>query len=253
MARILIFFAAVLLSCKFSFSQLQPSKTSQRSVMDLHGAVHTVSTEILDFAVTDRGVSIGSTFDVYDLDGYVLEHSRYDENGSLLSRTDYERRGWQVFKLETRGTDRRNRRTVVQLFNSDGLVAEIDTYNGRGALTNQTVNDYAQPTTGTTASSSEQRDVSNGSVSTTKTIDGPFGRVTSKDGTPYSNFLIQRDAKGNPMAETTRFADGSFSDLTVKPDGTTVQHSYSASTKTEAHRTMDAQEHLIEVVEESHR
>jgi hypothetical protein len=75
----------------------------------------------------------------------------------------------------------------VQLYNSEGFVTETDTYNGNGALITKTISDYVQNEKPT--------------ISTKKAMDGSSSTIE-------------------------RFADDSFKETTVKPDGTTIIHAH---------------------------
>ena len=73
----------------------------------------------------------------------------------------------------------------------------------------------------------------------------------SKDGKPYYDWMIERDANGKLMSDALRFADGSFTERQKNPDGTTVQHEYSAPTKTYSYQTTDANNRVVEWIRDS--
>lgn len=74
---------------------------------------------------------------------------------------------------------------------------------------------------------------------------------TTKDGKPYIAGLVQRDRSGKPVADAVRFADGSFDEREVKPDGATVVHRYWAPTKTRAYQTTDSHKRVLEAIDDS--
>ena len=250
MAR-LGWFAALLLSCQLCSSQ-QPSRTTQAFVMDLRGPAHTTLMEIFDYVVDPKGTSAGSVFSVYDLEGYILEENRYDPHGSLIVHRKYTRSGSEIFKLQHMNAAPGESRTTVQSFNADGLVAETDTYDGNDALNSRIINDYAQTGDGVKVSTSEETNA-DGSVWTTKTFDSPTRQLTTKDGKPDSDSFTQRDTNGKPLRVVVRFADGSYNERTVQPDGATVQHSYWSQTKIDTYLTTDAPGHWLETIQESTR
>lgn len=104
----------------------------------------------------------------------------------LRSHAVYTRNDGHPVKTET--TNPFSKQKSVQLYNSDGFVTETDTYDGNGVLTAKTAND-----------SSVRKATS--TVSTTRATDGSISTIE-------------------------RFADGSFKESTVKPDGTTVVHAH---------------------------
>jgi len=115
----------------------------------------------------------------------------------------------------------------VQSFNSDGLVTGTETYHGNGSLISKSKNDFPSRSGGATVSTSQEAN-GDGSVSTTETIDestdpatGLSRQTKTKDGKPYYDWLIQRDASGKPVTDALRFVDGSFNEREVKPNGTT--------------------------------
>lgn len=143
----------------------------------------------------------------------------------------------------------------MQSFNSDGLVTGTETYDGNGALISRTRNDFGQQSGRATVSTSQ--DVKpDGTVSSIETIDesrptGLSRQSATKDGKPYYDWLVQRDANGKPTADALRLADGSFNEREVKPDGTNVEHKCWAPTKTHTYQTTDANGRVLEVIEES--
>jgi YD repeat-containing protein len=177
--------------------------------------------------------------------------------GSLHSRTKYTRKGWQIFKTETTSSVPSENLTFVQSFNADRLVTGTETYDGSGSLISKTRNDFAQENSGATVSTTHEVKPE-GAISTTKTVDespnaatGLSRQSTTKDGRPYSDWLIQRDRNGKPVADALEFADGSFNEREVKPDGTTVEHKYWAPTKTHTYQTTDAHNRVLEVINDS--
>lgn len=251
------FLSASLLFCpQFCFAQ-QPAKNSEAAMVGLRGPVHSVLTEAFDNRESPQAAPKGSTLVIYDPEGYLLEEYRYEADGSLRSHIKYTRKGWQVFKTETTSAIPSENRTFVQSFNSDGLVIGTETYDGSGSLISKTKNDFPSRLGGATVSTSQESN-GDGAVSTTDTIDkssdpatGLSRQTTTKDGKPYSDWLIQRDTNGKPVADALRFGDGSFNEREVKPDGATVEHKYWAPTKTHTYQITDANNRVLEVIEDS--
>jgi hypothetical protein len=65
-----------------------------------------------------------------------------------------------------------------------------------------------------------------------------------------TDWLIQRDRSRKPVADALRFADDSFNEREVRSDGTTLEHKYWAPTKTHTYQTTDANNRVLEVIEE---
>jgi hypothetical protein len=219
--------------------------------------VHSVLTETFDHRESLQATPSGSTLVIYDPEGYLLDEYRYEPDGSLHSHTKYTRRAWQVYRTETTSVVASENRTFVQSFNPDGLVTGTETYDGNGSLIGKTTNDFAQASRGATVSTSQEVKP-DGAVVTIKTGDespdaatGLSRQSSTKDGKPYTDWLIQRDRNGKPIADALRFADGSFNERDVKPEGTTIEHKYWAPTKTHTYQTTDANNRVLEVIDDS--
>jgi hypothetical protein len=134
-------------------------------------------------------------------------------------------------------------------------VKGTETYDENGSLISRTRNDYGQRGGGATISTSQ--DVKpDGSAKSIETVDesrptGLSRQSATKDGKPYYDWLVQRDANGKPTADALRFADGSFNEREVKPDGTTVEHKYWAPTKTHTYQTTDGNNRVLQVIDDA--
>jgi len=250
------FLSLILLCPRFCYAQ-QPAKNSEAAMVGLRGPVHTVLTEGFDYRDNPQGEPTGSSLVIYDPEGYLLEEYHFEPDGALRLHTKYTRKGWQVFKTETTSAIPGEDRTFIQSFNSAGLVTGTETYDGSGSLISKTKNDFPSRSGGATVSTSQAAN-GDGAVSTTETIDestdpatGLSRQTTTKDGKPYIDWLIQQDTGGKPVADALRFADGSFNEREVKPDGATVEHKYWAPTKTHTYQTTDAHKRVLEVVNDS--
>src|SRR5581483_11747062 len=247
--------AALFFSSSAYFGQQRPNN-SEAAVVGLRGLVHTVLTENVNYQDNPEGNPAGSTFVIYDRNGYLLEEFRYEPNGTLHSHTQYTRKDWQVFKTETTSVIPNENRTFTQSFNSDGLVTGTETYDGSGLLMAKTKNEFPPKSEVSTVSSSETAN-GEGKLSTSKTVEhtdavtGITRQTTTKDGRPYVDWLIQRDPSGKPVTDALRFEDGSFNEREVKPDGTVVEHKYWAPTKTDTYQTTDSKNRVVEVINDS--
>ncbi len=228
----------------------QPAQGSEAAAVSLRGPVHTVETKYFGPHEERPRLSILST---YDRHGYLLEESRYEADGTVSRHTKYTRDGWKVFKTESTSVVPSENRTFIQTFNSDGLVSGTETYDGSGVLIAKTKNSIPPHGGGMNA----QTVNNDGTVANEKTVEttdnstGITRQTVAKDGRPSSDWLIQRDKAGKPVADRLTFADGSFNEREVQPDGTTVEHKYWAPTKTHTYQTTDAQNHTLEVVDDS--
>jgi YD repeat-containing protein len=251
------FLSAVLLFCpRFCFAQ-QPAKNNEATMAGLRGPVRSVLTENFNYQDNSQGKPAESALAIYDPEEFLLEEYRYEPDGSLRSHIKYTRKGWQVYRTETTSVVDSENRTFVQSFNSAGLVTGTETYDGSGSLISKTKNDFPSTSAGATVSTLQEAN-GEGAVSTTETIDestdpstGLSRQSASKDGKPYYDWLIQRDTSGKPVADALRFVDGSFNEREVKPDGTTLEHKYWAPTKTHTYQTTDANNRVIEVINDA--
>ncbi len=233
-----------------------PSWSQEATVVGLKGLVHTVLTE--EF-IDENGVSHqsrGSTFEVYDRQGYQLEVYRYKPDGSLWVHTIMSRNGEQIFKSQTTGTAPFENLSVQNVFDADGKVIETDTYNADGVLTKKSTNEFLENRTGATTYRSRESHA-DGTENTREVIDstdpktGITHQITTMNGKPETDWVIQRDGKGVPEKDKIVLADGSYNERERRPDGTTVEDRYSASTKSHTYQTSDARGHLTEVIDKS--
>lgn len=234
----------------------QPAKNSEAAAVGMHGPVHTVQTEYFDYQSDSEESPTISRFAVYDPKGYLLEEYFYQPSGTLHSHTKYTRNEWRIFKTETTSVVPSETRTFVYNFNSNGVVIGTDTYDGGGVLIQKTKNDFSSNAGGDNVSNSLTTNV-DGTVSSDKTVEttdsksGISRQTTTRDENPYSDWLIQRDATGTPVSDALKFADGSFNQREVKPDGTTVEHRYWAPSKTHTYQTTDPHGNITEVIDAS--
>ncbi len=233
-----------------------PSWSQEATAVGLKGLVHTVLTE--EF-IDENGVSHqsrGSTFEVYDRQGYQLEVYRYKPDGSLWVHTIMSRNGEQIFKSQTTGTAPFENLSVQNVFDADGKVIETDTYNADGVLTKKSTNEFLENRTGATTYRSRESHA-DGTENTREVIDstdpktGITHQITTMNGKPETDWVIQRDGKGVPEKDKIVLADGSYNERERRPDGTTVEDRYSASTKSHTYQTSDARGHLTEVIDKS--
>src|SRR6266478_262365 len=81
-----------------------PAWPQEATAVGLKGPVHTVLTEEFNDADGTPNRSTGSTFDIYDRQGYQVEIYRYKPDGSLWVHTIFDRNGAQIFRSQTIGT-----------------------------------------------------------------------------------------------------------------------------------------------------
>ncbi len=244
---------ALLMASPFCLGQ-QPAKNSEAAAVGMNGPVHTVLTEGTSYLDNPRGAPMWSVLVVYDPKGYTLEEYRYEPIGALSSHTKYTRNEWRVFKVETTSVLPNENHTFVQHFNAGGLVTGTENYGGTGALLQKTHNEFAVKQGGATTSTTETTNA-DGTVTVDKTVEtidpktGTSHQSRTRDGIPLSEWVIQQAAKGNREADRLKSIDGSFSRREVKPDGTTVEHSYWAPAKTHTYQTTDPRGHITEVID----
>lgn len=244
--------------CSLRCVSQSPANGSEAAAIGLHGKVHTVLTEMFTSGDNANLTPTLSTFVIYDTSGYQLEEYRYEADGLLHSHTKYTRDGWRVFKVETTSTVPEENRTCIQSFDPDGRVSGTTIYDGNGAVLSRSNNTFSAKSGGATVSITQESSPNStktpAETRRVETIDAATGmsrQITTKDGKPYSDWLIQRSGKGKAEADVLTFTDGSFNQREVKPDGTTVEHKYWAPTKTHTYQTTDGQNRVLEVIDES--
>jgi hypothetical protein len=233
-----------------------PSWSQEAIAVGLKGPVHTVLSEEFSEESGVSHQSRGSTFEIYDRRGYQLEVYLYKPDGSLWVHTIMSRNGEQIFKSQSIGTAPFENFSIQNVFDANGKLVETDTYNGDGVLTQKSTNELLEkPPESTTYLSREHH--ADGTENTREVIEstdsntGITHQISTMNGKPETNWVIQRDRKGGPEKDKIVFADGSFNERQRRPDGTTVEDRYSASTKSHTYQTSDARGHLTEVVQKS--
>ena len=213
-----------------------PSWSREAPDAGLKGLVHTVLTE--EFS-DENGVSQqsrGSTFEVYDRQGYQLEVYCYKPDGSLRVHTIISRNGERIFKSQTRGTAPLENFSIQKVFDADGKVIETDTYNGDGFLTKKSTNEFLEKRTESTTdrsrdSNADGTENTRGVIESTDSKTGVTHQIATMNGKPETDWVIQRDGTGPPAKDKIVFGDGSYNKRERRPDGTTVEDRYSASNK----------------------
>jgi len=233
-----------------------PSWSQEAAAVGLKGPVHTVLTE--EFS-DENGVSHqsrGSTFEVYDPQGYQLEIYRYKPDGSLWVHTIISRSGERIFKSQTTGTAPFENFSIQYVFDADGKVIETDTYNADGVLTLKSKNEFLEKRTELTTYRSREShaDGTENTREVTESTDPKTGithQIATMNGKPETDWIIQRDGNGILEKDKIIYADGSYDERERKPDGTTVEDRYSASTKSHTYQTSDERGNLTEVIQQS--
>jgi hypothetical protein len=145
---------------QFCFGE-QPTVVSTAATSGLRGSVKSVFTE--GFTYGDNGEKRPgfSERSIYDRTGYETERYEYDSR-DLRSQTVYTRSDGHLVKTET--TNPFSKQKSVKVYNSEGAVAETDSYHSNGILTAKIAND-----------SSVKKEKS--TVSTTRATDGDISTI----------------------------------------------------------------------------
>jgi YD repeat-containing protein len=233
-----------------------PSWSQEATAVGLKGRVHTVRTEDFSNENGESRESRGSTLEVYDRHGYQLEIYRYKPDGSLWVHTIFSRNGEKILKMQTTGAAPFENVSVQNVFDSDGSIIETDTYDADGVLTKKSLNEFLEKRTESNtyrsiemagADAVNTREV----VESTDHKTGITHQIATMNGKPETDWVIQRDGDGVPEKDKIIYADGSYNERERRPDGTTVEDRYSASTKSHTYQTSDKRGNLTEVVQRS--
>jgi hypothetical protein len=233
-----------------------PAWSQEATAVGLKGPVHTVLTDEFNDADGTPNRSSGSTFDIYDRQGYQVELYRYKPDGSLWVHTIFERNGAQIFRSQTIGTGPFENSLVRNFFDAEGHVIETDTYDGDGNLLKKSTSEFLQKEPGSTVYRSKESNA-DGTENTREVVDstdpktGITHQISTMNGKPETDWLIQRNDNGKPEKDKIVMPDGSYNERERRPDGTTVEDRYSATAKSHTYQKSDAQGHLIEVIQES--
>ena len=233
-----------------------PAWPQEAKPLGLKGFVHTVLTEEFIDENGESRESRGSTFGVYDRQGYQLEVYRYRPDGSLWVHTSNIRNRGQLLGSETTGTAPFANFSVQNVFDADGNVIETDTYKADGTLTTKTTREFLEKQPEFTTYLSKERHADGTEnlrqvIESTELKKGITRQIGTMNGKPETDWVIQRDAKGNLERDKIIYADGSYNERERRPDGTTVEDRYSASSKSHTYQTSDARGHLTEVISNS--
>lgn len=233
-----------------------PVWSQEARVVGLKGPVHTVLTEDSKDADGSPTTSIGSTFEVYDRQGYQLELYRYKPDGSVWVHTVFDRNGDQIFRSQTTGTAPFENSVVRNIFDARGHVIETDTYDSNGNLAKKSTNEFSQNESGSTVYRSKDVNA-DGTEKTREVVDstdpktGTTHQISTMNGELETDWIIQRDSNGKPEKDKIVMADGSYNERERKPDGTTIEDRYSAQSKSHTLQKTDTKGHLVEVIEKS--
>jgi len=233
-----------------------PSWPQEATAVGLKGLVHTVLTEEFDDEKDIPLQSGGSSYEVYDRHGYQLELYRYKPDGSLWVHTIISRNGEQIFKSQTTGTAPFENFSVQNVFDADGRVIEIDTYNADGGLTKKSTHEFLEKRADSMHYRSKETSA-DGTENTREIVEstdpetGLSRQVATMNGKPETDWVIQTGENGGPDKDKIVYADGSYNERERRSDGSTIEDKYSASTKGHTYQTSDAHGNLIEVVESS--
>jgi YD repeat-containing protein len=233
-----------------------PAWAQEALALGLKGPVHTVLTE--EFG-TPNGAApsepTGSVLEVYDPQGYQLEVFRYKADGSLWAHTVIDRKGTQLSRIQTTGTEPFQNQSIQYVYDAQGRVLEMDTYDANGAEVSKSTNEFAQEDGNSITVSRENNaggtETKEEISETTDPETGVTHQVATRNGEPWTDWVIQRNKDGTVENNKIVYQDGSYNERERKADRTTVEDRYSALTKGHTYQKTDAQGHLIEVVEKS--
>ena len=233
-----------------------PSWSQEATAVGLKGHVHTVHTE--EF-IDENGVSHqsrGSTFEVYDRQGYQLEVYRYKPDGSLWVRTIMSRNGRADIQIANDGHRSLREFFYPRRFRRGWQGHRNRHIQCRWSSHQKSTNEFLEK--GPESTTYRSRDSNaDGSENTREVIDstdpktGITHQTATMNGKPETDWVIQRDGKGVPEKDKIVLADGSYNERERMQDGTTVEDRYSASTKSHTYQTSDARGHLTEVTSKS--
>ena len=233
-----------------------PSWSQEAIAVGLKGPVHTVLTE--EFS-DENGLpyqSRGSAFEIYDRQGYQLEVYRYNSDGFLWVHTIISRNGQRILKSQTTGAAPFANTSVQNFFDADGKVIETDTYNANGDLTQKFTSEFLEKRPESTNYRTSESNA-DGTENTREVVDstdsktGITHQIATMNGKPETDWVIQRNEKGDLEKDKIVYADGSYNERERRPDGRTVEDRYSVSAKSHTYQMSDERGHLTEVIQKS--
>jgi hypothetical protein len=142
------------------------------------------------------------------------------------------------------------------VFDAEGHVIETDTYDSNGNLVKKSTNEFLQNESGSTVYRSKEVNA-DGTENTREVLDstdpktGITRQISTMNGKPETDWIIQRDSNGKPEKDKIVMTDGFYNEREQKSDGTTVESRYSAQSKSHRSQKTDAQGHLVEVIDGS--
>jgi hypothetical protein len=237
----------------------QNSAHAQDTVIaGLKGKVQTILTE--EFTSKDLAgrEPSGSTLDVYDPAGYILESFRYKPDGSLWEQVVYYRNGPQVLRVDVTGTYPYESHSEQNTYDSEGHQVEYDIYDANGVLVSKTTNVFSQHPNSDimyqrieTIKGAKTTTVTTKIAETTDPQTGITHQVTTKNGQIDLDWVIQQNPDGTVKNEKAVQPDGSYTESERKPDGTTLGDQYNAAAKMHNYTKLDAKGHIVESLEKS--
>ena len=228
----------------------QPSWSQEAAASGLKGPVYSVFAEDFGDDNGDVNKSRGSTYVMYDRQGYELEIFRYKPDGSPWVHTILTRNGDKVFRSQTIGSSPFENQTVENIFDAKGRNVETDVYNGDGVLTKKSAGEFLENRQDSSTHRWRETNA-DGTGNTGEDIEstdpktGISRQVATMNGKAKSDWVIQKD--GNKIV----FPDGSYSETERTPDGSTLEDRYQASTQSHTYQKSDVKNHIVEVIEKS--
>jgi hypothetical protein len=248
-----------LLICTGVLTARNSAHAQDTVIAGLKGKVQTILTERFTSKDLAGREPSGTTLDVYDPAGYVLESFRYRPDGSLWEQVVYYRNGPQVFRVDVTGTSPYEPHSEENIYDAEGRVVESDIYDANAVLVSKTTNVFAQQ--GPNSDIMYQRiETIKGATATTvttkiaETTDPQTGithQVTTKNEQIDLDWVIQRSPDATVKKDKAVQPDGSYTERERNPDGTTLQDQYNAAAKMHNYMKLDAKGHIVESIEKS--
>lgn len=239
-----------------------PLQAQDTVMAGLKGKIQTVLTE--EFT-SDDGISrepSGSTLDVYDSAGYLLQSLLYKSDGSLWAHTVYDRNGPRIFRVDVMGVPDNDGTRIAPFephsehmeYDAKGRNIQTDRYDPDGVLVSKSTNSFIQDQPDSTVMyQTEKRQGVESTFVTTEATDPQTGiehQVTTKNGQVCSDWVLQWNPDGTGKDKIV-YANGSYTEREKRPDGTTVQNSYDVPTRTHSYIAVDAHGQIVEAINRS--
>ncbi len=198
--------------------------------------MHSVETKYVNLEQGPAPLLIGTQLTVFDMNGYVIEGTFYEPDGSVSFHQVLIRKGDHVLESHTTGSLEVQNRTEQNFFDADGRLSETDIYDGNGKLLRRTVNEAVGDNSGIAWRTREIDETGKQIIREARGF-GVYGKGVYREVETINNKAeaerqYEFDQDGTLLRQKFLSNDGSYNSSEFGADGWATGDSFSAATNT---------------------